>query len=86
MDWLGGAEAMKTAGGRKPKPLSHSAQQPSEWRGRSEQISLDQVGCEARKIQVAESIQYECIERTQKEVPDFERGSAITFCTKGRTH
>src|SRR5215472_13820245 len=41
---------MKTAGGRKPKPLGHSAQQPSEWRGRSEQISLDQVGCEARKL------------------------------------
>lgn len=35
---------------------------------------------------VAESNQYECIERTEKEVPDFERGSAITFCTKGRTH
>ena len=41
---------MKTTGGRKPKPLGDSAQQPSEWRGRSEQISLDQVGCEARKI------------------------------------
>ena len=41
---------MKTAGGRKPKPLGHSAQQPSEWRGMSEQISLDQVGCEARKL------------------------------------
>src|SRR5258708_36403563 len=27
-----------------------SAPQPSTWRGRSEQISLDQVGCEARKI------------------------------------
>jgi hypothetical protein len=26
------------------------APQPSTWRGRSEQISLDQVGCEARKI------------------------------------
>ena len=26
------------------------APQPSTWRGRSEQTSLDQVGCEARKI------------------------------------
>jgi hypothetical protein len=26
------------------------APQPSTWRGRSEQISLDQGGCEARKI------------------------------------
>jgi hypothetical protein len=26
------------------------APQPSTWRGRSEQISLNQVGCEARKI------------------------------------
>jgi hypothetical protein len=26
------------------------AAQPSTWRGRSEQIALDQVGCEARKI------------------------------------
>src|SRR6266436_7423486 len=26
------------------------APQPSTWRGRSEQISLDQVGCESRKI------------------------------------
>jgi hypothetical protein len=35
---------------RKPKALGPSAQQPSTWRGRSEQLSLDQVGCEARKI------------------------------------
>src|SRR5215472_12432570 len=41
---------MKTADRRNPKPLGHSAQQPRSWRGRSEQISLDQVGCEARKI------------------------------------
>jgi hypothetical protein len=34
---------------RKPKPLNHSAQQPSPWRVSSEQISLDQEGCEARK-------------------------------------
>jgi Family of unknown function (DUF5670) len=32
------------------KPRSRIAPQPSTWRGRSEQISLDQVGCEARKI------------------------------------
>src|ERR1700677_3424377 len=35
---------------RKPQALGHSAQQPSTWCGRSEQLSLDQVGCEARKI------------------------------------
>ena len=33
-----------------PKPLGHIGQQPSTWRGRSEQILLNQVGCEARKI------------------------------------
>jgi len=43
-------QAMKTAYGRKPKPLGHSARQPRSRRGRSEQISFDQVGCEARKI------------------------------------
>src|SRR5215472_9649638 len=41
---------MKTADRRKPKPLGHSARQPRSWRGRSEQISFDQVGCEARKV------------------------------------
>src|SRR5271170_281697 len=42
-------EAMKTADSEKPKPRGRLAPQPSTWRGRSEQISLDQVGCEARK-------------------------------------
>jgi len=41
---------MKTVYWRKPKLLDHRAQQPRSWRGRSEQISFDQVGCEARKI------------------------------------
>jgi hypothetical protein len=35
---------------RKPKPSGDSAQQPNIWSGRSEQISLDQLGCEARKL------------------------------------
>jgi|SRR5207249_3744162 len=35
---------------RKPNPWGHMAPQPSTWRGRSEQILLNQVGCEARKI------------------------------------
>src|SRR5215472_1817091 len=43
-------QAMNTADRRKPKPLGHSAWQPRSWRGRSEQISFDQVGCEARKV------------------------------------
>ncbi|HMI53409.1 MAG TPA: hypothetical protein VK525_17985, partial [Candidatus Saccharimonadales bacterium] len=30
--------------------LGTIGQQPSIWRGRSAQISLDQVGCEARKL------------------------------------
>jgi hypothetical protein len=35
----------------KPRqPQGHLAPQPSTWRGRSKQISLDQVGCKARKI------------------------------------
>jgi len=41
---------MKTADRRKPKPLGYRARQPRSWRGRSEPISFDQVGCEARKI------------------------------------
>jgi hypothetical protein len=41
---------MKTAGREKTKLPGHSAQQPSSWRGRSQQNSLIQVGCEARKI------------------------------------
>jgi len=31
------------------KSLGYSVQQPSTWCGRSEQILLNQVGCEARK-------------------------------------
>ena len=34
----------------KPKPRGRIAPQPSTWRGSSEQILLNQVGCEARKI------------------------------------
>jgi hypothetical protein len=48
-DRLRREEAMKTAGGENPNhgaTLLHNR----AWRGRSEQISLDQVGCEARKI------------------------------------
>jgi len=37
---------MKTA----PNSRGRIAPQPSAWRGKSEQILLDQVGCEARKI------------------------------------
>ena len=35
--------------GEEPQSLGHSVQQPSTWCGRSEQITLYQVGCEARK-------------------------------------
>jgi hypothetical protein len=31
----------------------HPAAQPSRWRGRSEQLSFIQVGCEARKLSTA---------------------------------
>jgi hypothetical protein len=34
---------------RTPQPLGQSAQQPSTWCGRSEQILLKVSGCEARK-------------------------------------
>jgi hypothetical protein len=34
---------------RKPKSLGQRVQQPSTWRGSSEQILLHHVGCEARK-------------------------------------
>jgi hypothetical protein len=39
---------MKTAGRGTPNRWAKHVQQPSTWRGRSEQILLIQVGCEAR--------------------------------------
>ena len=42
-------EAMKNRWEKTLKSLGHYAQQPSAWGERSEQISLDQVGCEARQ-------------------------------------
>ena len=44
---------MKTAGRRNPNRWDTAARTPSLWRGRSEQISLDQVGWEARKTPAA---------------------------------
>jgi hypothetical protein len=44
---------MKTAGRRNPNRWATAARTPSLWRGRSEQISLDQVGWEARKTPAA---------------------------------
>jgi len=41
---------MKTAGRENPKRWATTSQQPSPWRGRSEQISFVQTGCEARKL------------------------------------
>jgi hypothetical protein len=41
---------MKTARRRTSKLPGSPARQPSTWRGRSEQILLNQLGCEARKI------------------------------------
>jgi len=50
---------------RKPNPWGHMAPQPSTWRGRSEQILLNQVGCEARKIPAdAEVFFLDCFYRT----------------------
>jgi hypothetical protein len=49
-DRLRREEAMKTARRRTPKLPGSPARQPSTWRGRSEQILLNQLGCEARKI------------------------------------
>ncbi len=58
-DRLRREEAMKTAGRENPNQGvagGRSAPQPSTWRGRSEQILLKQVGCEARKIPAAEEV------------------------------
>jgi hypothetical protein len=44
---------MKTAGKGNPNHWGYSAQHPSPWRGSSEQISLDDVGWEARKTPAA---------------------------------
>src|SRR6266404_9206913 len=41
---------METAGRENPKRWATTSQQPSPWRGRSEQISFIQMGCEARKL------------------------------------
>ena len=41
---------MKNRWKKNPKSLGHSVQQPSTWCGRSEQILLNQVGWEARKV------------------------------------
>jgi hypothetical protein len=46
-DRLRRQKAMKTAGRENPNATSL---QPSKWCGRSEQILLKPVGCEARKI------------------------------------
>src|SRR5260370_6839287 len=47
---------MKTAGRENPKRWAATSQQPSPWRGRSEQISFIQMGCEARKLPAAGEI------------------------------
>jgi hypothetical protein len=41
---------METAGRENPKRWATKSQQPSSWRGKSEQISFIQMGCEARKL------------------------------------
>src|ERR1700758_3697607 len=49
-------QAMKTAGKKKPQSLGPGVQQPSTWCGRSKQILLIHVGCEARKIPAAGNV------------------------------
>jgi hypothetical protein len=49
-------QAMKTAGRENQKRWTTTSQQPSPWRGRSEQISFIQMGCEARKLSAAGEI------------------------------
>jgi hypothetical protein len=48
-DGLRRKQTMKTASRGIPNCHGSPARQPSTWRGRSEQILLNQVGCEARK-------------------------------------
>src|SRR5215471_9193058 len=45
-----GLRLQECARRRTPKLPGSPARQPSTWRGRSEQILLNQLGCEARKI------------------------------------
>jgi hypothetical protein len=47
---------MKTAGRGNPKRWATTSQQPSTWRGRSEQILFIHMGCEVRKIPAAGEI------------------------------
>jgi hypothetical protein len=41
---------MKTAAKENARRWATTSQQPSSWRGRPEQISFVQMGCEARKL------------------------------------
>jgi hypothetical protein len=47
---------MKTAGRENPNRWATTSQQPSTWRGRSEQILFIYMGCEVRKIPAAGEI------------------------------
>jgi len=47
---------METTGRENQKRLATTSQQPSPWRGPSEQISFIQMGCEARKLPAAGEI------------------------------
>jgi len=60
---------MKTAGRENPIHVGYNAPQPSTWRGSSEQISLDQVGCETRKIPAGRDVFFlDCFYRTSQEL------------------
>ena len=67
-------EAMKTAGRENPNRWAATAQQPSTWRGRSEQILLNQVGCEARKIPAVAGVFFLdfSLYRTYQELTELE--------------
>ncbi len=87
--------ALKTAGRENPKRWATTSQQPSPWRGRSEQISFIQMGCEARKLPAPGEIFFltssliELIEFGRFAARDREKrgeGKPETFTFLGFTH
>jgi len=73
---------MKTAGRENPKRWATTSQQPSPWRGRSEQLSFVQMGCEARKLAATGEIFFLDFSfyRTLQELTKVFSGFVSTYC------
>ncbi len=74
---------MKTAGRENPNRGATVPQQPSPWRGGSEQISLDHVGWEARKIPATGDVFFLdfSLYRTSQDLAGVDSRSMLGFNT-----